>query len=76
MFSLKKLHAPFGTADMPQWEPSYSEGLIPVVDGICEVRRPETRDRLLKLGYVDVEPAMAAKGEKMTPRTKPKPKGK
>lgn len=54
MFKLKKLHEPFGTADVPQYETSYSEGLIPVVNGTCEVRLPETRDRLVKLGFEDI----------------------
>lgn len=54
MIRLRKTQPPFGTADNPQYEPTYSEGLIPVVDGICEVRLPETRDRLLKLGYEEV----------------------
>ncbi|MBI4395917.1 MAG: hypothetical protein HY548_02395 [Elusimicrobia bacterium] len=55
MFRLKKLHPPFGTPDAPQFESSYSEGMIPVVDGLCEVQLPETRDRLLKLGYEEVQ---------------------
>jgi hypothetical protein len=54
MFKLRKLHEPFGTPDVPQYETSYSEGLIPVVNGVCDVRLPETRDRLVKLGYEEV----------------------
>lgn len=54
MFKLRKLHEPFGTPDVPQYETSYSEGLIPVVNGICEVRLPETRDRLVKLGFEEI----------------------
>jgi len=55
MFRLKKLQPPFGSANNPLVEASYSEGLITVVDGFCEVQLPETRDRLLKLGYEAVE---------------------
>jgi hypothetical protein len=51
MFKLKKLYPPLGSRDNPFIETSYAEGAIPVVDGLCEVRLPETRDRLLKLGY-------------------------
>ncbi len=54
MFRLRKLHPPFGTSEAPQFEASYSEGMIPVVDGICLVRLPETRDRLTKIGYEEV----------------------
>lgn len=54
MFKLKKIHEPFGTPESPQYETSYSEGLIPVVNGLCEVRLPETRDRLVKIGYEEV----------------------
>lgn len=54
MFKLRKLHEPFGTPDVPQYETSYSEGLIPVVNGVCEVRLPETRDRLVKLGFEEI----------------------
>lgn len=57
MIRLRKTAPPLGTADNPQYESSYSEGLIPVVDGFCEVRLPETRDRLTKLGYEEVEEA-------------------
>ncbi|MFA6433757.1 MAG: hypothetical protein WCW52_03595 [Elusimicrobiales bacterium] len=56
MFRLKKLHPPFGSRDYPIFESSYSEGLIKVVDGLCEVRQPETRDRLLKTGYEEIKP--------------------
>lgn len=75
MFRLRKLHPPFGTAEAPQWEPTYSEGMVRVVDGLCDVFRPETRDRLLKLGYVEMEPEIAAKGARtMGPKSKPKGK--
>lgn len=53
MFKLKKLYPPFGSQDNPIIEASYSEGAVHVVDGSCEVRLPETRDRLLKMGYVE-----------------------
>ena len=62
MFKLKKLHEPFGTPDVPQYETAYSEGLIPVVNGICEVRQPETRDRLVKLGYEEITEEMVPSG--------------
>ena len=55
MYRLKKLHPPFGSTDMPVYEGSYSEGLIPVIDGNCTVKLQETRDRLLKMGYADVQ---------------------
>lgn len=53
MFKLKKLHPPFGSEDNPLLEASYAEGEIRVVGGLCEVRLPETRERLLKMGYAD-----------------------
>lgn len=62
MFRLKKLHPPFGTVEAPQYESSYSEGLIKVVDGICEVQREASRDYLLKIGYEPVELEEAAVG--------------
>lgn len=55
MFKLKKLHPPFGSADNPLLEASYAEGEIRVVGGLCEVRLPETKERLLKLGYVELD---------------------
>ena len=63
MFKLKKLHPPFGSQDNPFIEASYSEGAIPVVDGLCEVRLPETRARLLKTGYVETTPEDERKGK-------------
>lgn len=69
MFRLRKLHPPLGTADNPLIESSYSEGLIMVVDGLCEVQLPETRDRLLKLGYEEVaEPDADGNGEESAGR--------
>ncbi len=59
MFKLKKLHPPFGSPDNPVIEASYSEGEIRVVDGLCKVRLPETRDRFLKIGYEQVVKAEA-----------------
>lgn len=56
MFRLRKVYPPFGSVDNPLVESSYSEGLITVVDGLCEVQLPETRERLLKLGYEDADP--------------------
>ena len=75
MFRLRKLHPPLGSSESPLYEATYSEGLIPVINGICDVREPATRDRLLKLGYEELEPALTAKGENPM-RPKPKPKGK
>ncbi len=63
MIRLRKIEPPFGTADNPQYESSYSEGLITVVNGLCEVHLPETRDRLLKLGYEEVSEPAAVDGD-------------
>ena len=63
VFKLKKLLPPFGSQDNPFIEASYSEGAIPVVDGLCEVRLPETRDRLLKIGYVETTPEAGRNGK-------------
>jgi len=54
MYKLKKISPPFGTEEMPIMESSYSEGMLKVINGICEVKFPETRDRLVKLGYIDI----------------------
>jgi hypothetical protein len=54
MFKLKKTHHPLGTEAAPLYESSYSEGIIKVVDGFCEVNQQDSRDLLLKLGYVEV----------------------
>ena len=75
MFKLRKLEEPFGTPDNPMYEASYRDGMIKVVDGFCEVRFPETRDRLLKLGYTEAEPPVLQKGNRPM-NSKPKPKGK
>ena len=77
MFQLRKLCPPLGSAVNPLFEASYSEGLIPVVEGFCNVRLPESRDYLLKLGYEEInllDPSTAEKGNIMKP--KPKPKGR
>ena len=50
MFRLRKIYPPFGTEVTPLWEPAYSEQ-VKVVNGLCEVREPATRDYLLNLGY-------------------------
>ena len=68
MFNLKKIHPPLGSADNPIIEASYSEGEIRVVDGLCKVRLPETRDRLLKIGYSEAVPAEGG-GEQVKPVT-------
>ncbi|MHB2025132.1 MAG: hypothetical protein ACYCPQ_00630 [Elusimicrobiota bacterium] len=57
MFTLKKLHPPFGTRDAPVHEASYSEGIIKVVDGLCSVKNRDSRDYLLKMGYREAVPA-------------------
>jgi len=54
MFRLKKLFPPFGPKDAPLIEASYAEGTVEVVDGLCAVKLPETRDRLLKMGYAEL----------------------
>ena len=71
MFKLRKLHPPLGTQDAPVTEASYSEGEIRVVDGLCEVRMPETRDRLIKMGYQEEAPA---ESREPIPQEPPKPK--
>lgn len=63
MFKLRKLHPPFGSRDNPFIEASYSEGAIKVVDGLCEVRLPETRERLIKLGYAEMVAEARGKGK-------------
>ena len=75
MFKLKRLNEPLGTPDAPQYESSYSEGLIPVINGECEVRLPETRERLIMLGYHDVEEESALT-EPVPKAPKPKKKKK
>jgi hypothetical protein len=55
VFRLKKIHPPLGSVDNPVIEASYSEGEIRVVDGLCKVRLPETKDRLLKIGYAEIQ---------------------
>ncbi len=62
MFRLRKLQPPFGTEDSPQYEPTYNEGMVPVVGGVCEVRTPESRDRLIKLGYEEIQEPPAGAG--------------
>ena len=73
MFKLRKLHPPFGTQESPITEASYSEGEVRVVDGLCDVRLPETRDRLLKMGYQD---EVSAEGPHPPPQRPPKPSPK
>ena len=62
MFRLKKLHPPFGTAEAPQYESAYSEGMIKVVNGFCNVEKEPTRNYLLKIGYEAVEEELAVVG--------------
>lgn len=70
MFTLRKLHPPLGSPDNPVLEASYAEGEIRVVGGLCEVRLPETRDRLVKLGYVEVGNEEAQHGSRGKPKGK------
>ena len=53
MFKLRKTDPPLGTEAAPLYEATYSEGLIKVVDGFCEVRDKDSRARLIELGYHD-----------------------
>jgi hypothetical protein len=76
MFKMTKLHAPFGSPETPLYEASYREGLFPVVNGQCNVRFPETRDRLLKLGYVEINEAIEKGAKTMSAKPKTKPKNK
>jgi hypothetical protein len=69
-FRLKKLHPPFGTANSPLWEFGYDEE-VRVVDGLCEVRSPALRERLLKMGY---EPATEDTPPPAAPKAKGRPK--
>ena len=62
MFRLKKLHPPFGTAEAPQYESAYSEGMIKVVGGFCNVEKEPARDYLLKIGYEEVEEELVVVG--------------
>lgn len=73
MFKLKKLHPPFGSSESPIIEASYGEGVIEVVNGLCEVRLPETRDRLLKLGYSEAVPVEGRGEEIQEASVTPKP---
>ena len=49
-FKLKKLCPPFGTPESPIWEFGYDEQ-VRVVGGLCTVKSPAMRDRLVKMGY-------------------------
>lgn len=66
MFRLRKKEPPFGSRDHPIYEALYSEGAVPVVDGICEVKLPESRQYLVNMGYADMaeEPAPKPKGRR------------
>lgn len=55
MFKLKKQKPPFGTSESPIYEAHYSEGSIRVIDGVCEVKRPEAREYLRMIGYEDFQ---------------------
>ncbi|MBI4063476.1 MAG: hypothetical protein HY401_04155 [Elusimicrobia bacterium] len=90
MFRLRKTEPPFGTEQDPLWEHAYAEE-VKVVDGICEVQDPTSRDYLLKMGYSEAVPAegggeeikekepvavTASEEQKQKPSPKPKSKGK
>ncbi|OIO09524.1 MAG: hypothetical protein AUJ52_06265 [Elusimicrobia bacterium CG1_02_63_36] len=47
---LRKLCPPFGTPESPIWEFGYDEQ-VRVVGGLCIVKSPAMRDRLVKMGY-------------------------
>jgi len=66
MIKLRILHPSLGSPDNPVLEASYAEGEIRVVGGLCEVRLPESRERLLKLGYADEDerPSGKTKGRR------------
>ena len=68
MFTLRKLHPPFGTRDAPVHEGSYSEGIIRVVDGFCSVKNRDSRDYLLKMGYVEMPESGAAPIQEAAPK--------
>ncbi|OGR89720.1 MAG: hypothetical protein A2992_06385 [Elusimicrobia bacterium RIFCSPLOWO2_01_FULL_59_12] len=54
MFRLRKIYPPFGTDTTPLWEYAYSEQ-VKVINGLCEVQSPITRDYLLNMGYQMVD---------------------
>lgn len=54
MFRLRKIYPPFGTETTPLWEYAYSEQ-VKVINGLCQVESPITRDYLLNMGYEMVE---------------------
>ncbi|MBI2069447.1 MAG: hypothetical protein HYT79_02515 [Elusimicrobia bacterium] len=87
MFRLRKTEPPFGTEQDPLWEHAYAEQ-VKVVDGICEVQDPASRDYLLKMGYSEAvpaegggeeikeEPVAVAASEEQKPKPNPKSKSK
>lgn len=80
MHKLRKIHPPYGTEATPFWEFAYSEQ-VKVVNGLCEVELPATRDFLLNMGYqlVDASPVpepVQQKEEPMSPKGKPRPRTK
>ncbi|MBI4369253.1 MAG: hypothetical protein HY547_03375 [Elusimicrobia bacterium] len=78
MFRLRKTYPPFGTEQDPLWEHAYAEQ-VKVVDGICEVQDPTTRDYLLKMGYEEIKeekPIAVTASEDQKARPSPKPKSK
>lgn len=55
MFKLKKLEHPLGTEAAPLYESTYTEGIIKVVDGFCEVKDEDSRNVLRMRGYAEVQ---------------------
>ncbi len=77
MFRLRKIYPPYGTETTPLWEFAYSEQ-VKVVNGLCEVQSPVTRDYLLNMGYEQVNEVVPLSEQpivvKPPDRKKPKPR--
>ena len=82
MYRLRKIYPPFGTETTPLWEYAYSEQ-VKVINGLCEVKSPITRDYLLNMGYQEVEEIVPLSEQPIPqqespslrlPKRKPKPR--
>jgi hypothetical protein len=82
MYRLRKIYPPFGTETTPLWEYAYSEQ-VKVINGLCEVKSPITRDYLLNMGYQQVEEIVPLSEQPIPqpdppslrlPKRKPKPR--
>jgi hypothetical protein len=82
MFRLRKIYPPFGTDTTPLWEYAYSEQ-VKVINGLCEVQSPITRDYLLNMGYQMVDEVVPLSEQPIPipepeqpplPKRKPKPR--